>query len=86
MNMRFAPGVDQYQSFTQEQMILSLNMKLSPCVYPFINIHTRADDSITEHEIVTRCTSISIIHTGADDSINEYEIITVCISLSIIHT
>ena len=49
-------------------------------------IHTEADDSINEYEIITRCISLSTIHTGADDSVNESEIITTCISLSIIYT
>ena len=34
-------------------------------------IHTGADDSNTEYEIVTMCISSSIIHTGADDYITE---------------
>ena len=31
-------------------------------------IHTGADDSINESEIITKCISLSIIHTGGDDS------------------
>ena len=149
MNLKSSPGVYQYQSFTQEQMILLINMKLKhrcgiywPCgqeivanerviaasiaslvmitlmtliirmtlknlitMKPFIFlitliirwpwwtwwswlllvIHTGADDSINESEIITQCESISIINMGADDSINENEIISRCISLSIIH-
>ena len=34
-------------------------------------IHTGADDSNAEYEIVTMCISLSIIHTGADDYITE---------------
>ena len=56
-------------------MILSMNLKSSPVVSLSI-IHTGADDSINESEIITSCISLLIIHTGADDSINESEIIT----------
>ena len=52
-----------------------MNLKSSPVVSLSI-IHTEADDSINESEIITSCISLLIIHTGADDSINESEIIT----------
>ena len=51
-----------------------MNLKSSPVVSLSI-IHTGADDSINESEIITSCISLLIIHTGADDSINECEII-----------
>ena len=41
-----------------------------------LSIHTGADDSINESEIITKCISLLIIQTSADDSINESEIIT----------
>ena len=47
-----------------------------------IIIHTGADDSINEYEIIISCISLSIIYTGADDSIIESEIIMRCMSIS----
>ena len=62
-------------------MILLMNLKSSPGVSLSI-IHTGADDSINESEIITRCISLLTIHTGAEGSINESEIITSCIIIN----
>ena len=75
-DLKSSLGLNHYQSFTQKEKILSINMRLSPVVI----IHTRADDSINETEIITRFISLSIIHTGADDSINECEIVIMLIT------
>ena len=75
LNMKSSPGVYQYQSFKQEQTILLMNLISSPGIYNYQS-HTLADDSINEHETITRCIELSIIHTVANDSINEYGIIS----------
>ena len=52
-----------------------MNLISSPGIYNYQS-HTLADDSINEHETITRCIELSIIHTVANDSINEYGIIS----------
>ena len=82
--MKLSAVVVHYQSFVQEQMILSMNTPGDDFIFidRIISINHSQDDFRSIHRVI--CSSV--IHTQVDDSINEYEIITMCISLLIIYT